>query len=106
MKFLTLLCLFLLAFPSFNFADNHSENNSNFKASEKRYDDLKSEIHDIKYDLREQITHQQITIKEQDKAIVELRLKIRDLENQVFQTTQSLRNLELEVWDKNKASHH
>ncbi|MEJ2201229.1 MAG: hypothetical protein P8X63_09500 [Desulfuromonadaceae bacterium] len=104
MRFLTILFIIFLTFPSFSFAADRSDNDANYNGFEKRYDELKSEIYEMKYNLRQQIRDQQKIIKDQDDTIIDLRLKVKDLESQIFQTTQSLRNLELEVWDLKESS--
>ena len=71
---------------------------------DRRYYDLKDSVDDIRYELKDEIRHQSRIIEKQDAQIEEMRLHINDLEHELFQTTQSLRNLELEVWDLKKSS--
>jgi len=103
MKITTLVCLVFLFLTSMATAEikRHGTDPEIF---EKRFDDLKDQVYEIKYDLASKISSQYYTIKEQEKEIVELRLKIKDLDSNLFQTTQSLRNLELEVWEIIKSS--
>ena len=103
MKITTLVCLVFLLPTSMAIAEikHHDADPEIF---EKRFDDLKDQVYEIKYDLTNKINSQYHIIKEQEKEIVELKLKIKDLDSNLFQTTQSLRNLELEVWEIKKSS--
>ncbi len=71
---------------------------------ERRFYDLKDSVEDIRYELKDAMRRQSRVIEEQEDLIEEMRLHINDLEHELFQTTQSLRNLELEVWDLKKSS--
>ena len=84
-------------------ATGKGDHDAGFKNFEDRYDDLRAQLYDIKHDLRAELRDQERTIKEQGVLIDQLQLKIKDLESELFQTTQSLRNLELEVWDMKKS---
>ena len=103
MKITTLVCLVFLLLTSMATAEIKRHGNDP-EIFEKRFDDLKDQVYEIKHDLINKISSQYHTIKEQEKEIVELKLKIKDLDSNLFQTTQSLRNLELEVWEIKKSS--
>ena len=102
MRVLIMMCLAVLALVSPLLAVERSSKESRSQGFEERYDDLREQMYDIKYDLAARIRYQEETIKEQGEVIDELQLKIKDLESELFQATQSLRNLELEVWDMKK----
>lgn len=104
MKITTFVCLIFLLLTSMATAEINKRHDTDSEMSGKRLDDLKDQVYEIKYDLTSKISSQYYIIKEQEKEIVELKLKIKDLESNLFQTTQSLRNLELEVWEIKKSS--
>jgi len=106
MKVSAILLLFILSTFSLAIADDRNQKEPNHQTIENRYDDLKEQMYEIKYDLRAQIKNQSKTIKEQEEKIIDLQLIIKNLDSALFQTTQSLRNLELEVWDMKKASNN
>jgi flagellar motility protein MotE (MotC chaperone) len=109
MRYFLLICLIVLIPLSVSTASSHNdEKEKSYKYSdhEKRHEDLKDQLYELKYDLRQQIRYQNKTIDEQAEIIREMRLTIKDLESNLFQTTQSLRNLELEVWDMKKSSNN
>ncbi len=99
MRVVVLLSLVLFMLPTLLPAQERSERETHSRSLEKRYDDLRDQLYEIKYDLREELRDQELRLRAQEDVIGRLQLKIKDLESDLFQTTQSLRNLELEVWD-------
>lgn len=64
---------------------------------EEKYIELNNLVIQLQYDFARHLSHK-------DNLIDELENKIVLLESDLFQVTQSLRNLELEVWDMKKSA--
>ena len=108
MKHIQFICIvtILLSAVSFSFARDGKADGTKHESLHELRGDLRVQLLEmelLEQTLRRQITSQIETIKEQDSQIVDMRLKVNDLENSFFQITQSLRNLELEVWDMKEA---
>ncbi len=94
MKRILLICLLFVSSASFSSASSNFDQeveNKKYYEHEKRHDDLMVLINQIRYDANR--------LARQEELIGELRMEIKDLEHNIFQANQSLRNLELEVWD-------
>ena len=104
MRAMFLSCIFMLSLISISSAEINKKHDSDKDTYETRIEDLKDQIYEVKYSLLGDIRSQFRIIREQEIEIVELKLKIKELEYELFQTTQSLRNLELEVWDMKESS--
>lgn len=77
---------------------NNYENDHDHRADlELRYVELSSKVFKIQNDFESHLI-------QKDQIIFALEDKIKILESDLFQTTQSLRNLELEVWDLKDSS--
>jgi peptidoglycan hydrolase CwlO-like protein len=96
MKKIVLILIILMSSASFSIAstnnDQEIENKRHYQ-HEKLHDDIMELVNQVKYDLNR--------IRRQEELVDELRMKIKDLEHNIFQANQSVRNLELEVWDLN-----
>jgi hypothetical protein len=100
MKTIALLCLFLAATVTIVLAENKNnyENDHDHRADlELRYVELSTKIFKIQNDFERHLI-------QKDQIIFALEDKIKLFESDLFQTTQSLRNLELEVWDLKDSS--
>lgn len=99
MKMFLLLCTIFLLSGSGSFAKEESEHKhdkDNCHEYDVRYDELMYTLRDLNQTYQRQI-------KERDEIIVEMRIKMKELESDVFQTNQRLKNLEMEVWYDEKA---
>jgi hypothetical protein len=95
MKTIALLCLFLAATVTIAIGGNKNnyETDHDHRADlELRYVELNSKVFQIQNDFERHLI-------QKDQIIFALEDKIKLLESDLFQATQSLRNLELEVWD-------
>ncbi|ALC17126.1 hypothetical protein DSOUD_2365 [Desulfuromonas soudanensis] len=100
MKTIALLCLFLAAAVTIAIAankNNYETDHDHRSDLELRYIELNTKIFQIQNDFERHLS-------QKDYIILALEDKIKLLESDLFQTTQSLRNLELEVWDLKDSS--
>lgn len=104
MKKITLLCLFLAATTTFASAGDkkESEHNHDYEQEQRyrledKYIALNNLVIQLQYDYARHLS-------QKDQTINDLEKKMAAMESDLFQTTQSLRNLELEVWDLKKSS--
>ncbi|HEX9873385.1 MAG TPA: hypothetical protein VGA43_03410 [Deferrimonas sp.] len=100
MKTIALLCLFLAATVSISIAankNNYESDHDHRSDLELRYVELNTKVFQIQTDFERHLT-------QKDNIIIALEDKIKLLESDLFQATQSLRNLELEVWDLKDSS--
>ncbi len=102
MKVIISCGVILLLLTSTPFAENHEFNEIYFESCIKRIDDLTTRIHNIKSDVLSEVRAQQSLVREHLDTIDRLNIRVKELESDLFQTTQSLRNLELELWDMKK----
>jgi hypothetical protein len=100
MKTIALLCLILAATVTIAIAGNnkdHQYDHDHRSDLELRYVELSTKLFQIQNDFERHLS-------QKDNIILALEDKIKFLESDLFQTTQSLRNLELEVWDLKDSS--
>ena len=95
MKSITLICLSLIVAVSLSFADNHTSREPN----KREFYTLRDNYIELRYIINEMKFRFDNHLNQKDQVIARLEEKIKELENELFYTTESLRCLELEVWD-------